>query len=439
MAGPFYVDLANPGAWNGRDGTNLLSPWLGVSGLQKAFDSVLVTEICYVKGEGDLSKFYSVAYDADNDTTLIDGEAVTWGVDATAGVGVVHITSTTATSPGTVEIEVTSGAAPADDLVITGSTSGGTITPTAAIAMKGVDIDTQAGANATGYITFIGVTDFTPTYGARAILDFNEDANSDDCITIGGAQDMYHFENIEVMGTAGSAKHGWSVPGNSADGCVWINCAANTCSGNGFNVPYAYYHTLIRCVSYNNTGHGFYVTGSGGGKEVFCAAYGNGDSGFYGVPAAVACIAHDNTDDGFENVQCISLGCLLCVADGNGDDGFFASFSQHGPGTLLGCRGTNQSGAGDCGVYSVDPVLMGWCVFDNNTDNVNIAANMLLEIPSETDGVTSTNNSINEGGAGGGDTNQGYAEAVANHNFATNYVSAADPTTRRTAITIPWT
>ena len=75
MAGPFYVDLGNPGAWNGRDGTNNASPWLGIAGLQKAFDTVAAAEVCYVRGIGDVSLFYSVAFDASSGTTMTDGEA----------------------------------------------------------------------------------------------------------------------------------------------------------------------------------------------------------------------------------------------------------------------------------------------------------------------------------------------------------------------------
>lgn len=433
-----YVDIGTIGAWNTRDGATSGACWYGLTGLQNAFDHCTEGDVCYVKGTGNANVFYSVPYDADNDTTLTNGEEVTWDsgawVDGTF-TGIVHIISTTATSPGTVEIELSAGntTAPADGDVIKGTTSGGTITAHTTIAKKGLDIDTNSGTRANGWIKFIGVNSSWAVDGTRATVTGNDLAGVNIFSFNGKA--MLWFENIEGCHTGAGTKHGWNfVTANSA--LVAINCSAHSCSGSGFYLSYCVYSIFIRCSSYSNTQYGS-SSDSTSNKFFFCSFTNNTLTGMYSSGGLVfGCISHGNTQAGCYTYSNSGVGIINSVFDSNGFDGVTISNSSvlYGP-PLIGLRITNQSVAGKSGLNLQGyQCVVGWCYFEANTDDISdhtIAA--FGPIPIE-NGTTTTNLDSESQD----DTNEGYAQAVANNNFATGYVDGTDPLLRRVAITIPW-
>ena len=444
MAGPFYVDLDSPGSWQGRDGTNSASPWLGISGMQKALDTVVAGEICYVTGTGDLSKFYTVTYDASDGTTLTDGEEVTW--DAGEGAwadgsdkGIVRVAASTAGGSGTVEIELTVGTMPSDNDVIKGTTSGHTITRAAtANARKSLDVDTQTGTNAAGFIKFIGVdADYTGRT-TRAIIDGASAATEHGFYVI-NAKDMYWWENIEVKRIAGTTKHGWCANGYGPGGHFWMNCCVNNCSGDGWGISSGYFKesAWVRCVAYSNTGSGF-NSSQANNLVLFCTARQNTGSGFGQQQYQIGCVAWYNTVNGF-NLTAAQLA-MNCVADNNQGCGFNHSGSTaNKPMILIANRVTSQNQAGtDAGMtLANEPCILGWNYFEDNGDDPaddiinDTFAYLLYE-----EGTTTDSNKYSQA-----DTNEGYVSHPALHtapDLSTNYVAADDPTLRRTAITLPW-
>ena len=89
------------------------------------------------------------------------------------------------------------------------------------------------------------------------------------------AVDMVWLENIEVKNTGGTTKHGFYWSTGTSEGFFILNCCANNCSGDGFNINTNSlgYTTFFRCVSYSNTGAGFQIGAAQyGGEFMFCAA-----------------------------------------------------------------------------------------------------------------------------------------------------------------------
>ena len=431
MAGPYYVDLGTTGAWNARDGLSSGACWYGLSGLQKAYDTVAAGETCYVKGtatmasSGVVGNFYSVAYDADNDTTLVDGEEVNWDTgtwtDGSSGSGIVHITSTTATSPGTVEIEMKTGTAPADNDEIKGVTSGGIITPSANGVLKGIDADAKAGTNAAGPVIFIGCDSSFAVVGGTTRAKINVNSQAVHGLSVTSAATLLLLKNIEIYSCGGSAKHG--ISGTSNPVIFLINCSLHNNSGAGIsgNAGFCFLST-----SYGNTGSGFHF-----GWSYFCSAYDNGSNGT--ASSAIGCVLHNNLIgiNGFSGGQ--PTLALNNVIDANTSKGIagYGTEALHGGVVIIGNRITNHSGAGDIGIdLEGELSWLGWNYLENNTGD-NIQDTALRFAISGTGTATDVEDGVSV-------DDYGYVDS-ANHDFATNYDSGDPDNVRRTAITIPWT
>lgn len=293
-----------------------------------------------------------------------------------------------------------------------------------------IDVDINAGTNAAGWIKVIGCNAAGNVDGTRFILNGN--AADIHILTAIGAADMYWMENVEVKNTGGAAKNGFNFSTSSIDGWILINCCANNCSGHGFfnsNIAFA---SFIRCISYSNTLDGFYGS-NGPNRYFFCCARDNSRDGFSTlyIDVVYGCITHGNTDDGIGVLRYNT--CLInTVIDGNADDGIELAASTGLPTPLIiGCRITNQSGAGSIGLNAnSEPVVIGWCYFeDNDGDNIQNAT-LHQFIPLEGGALTSNLEDL-------ANTEEGYVDK-ANHDFSTRYVDAGDPDLRRVAITIPW-
>lgn len=296
-----------------------------------------------------------------------------------------------------------------------------------------IDIDTQTGTNAAGWIKVIGCNASGNVDGTRFVLNAN--GGSFSVVTFAAASDMYWLENIEVKNTAAGTYYGFVGAASSSDGCVFINCCANTCGNTGFagaNLGKARY---FRCVSYSNGNHGF----AGVGKAYFCVSRDNTTDGFNSCSFILGSVSHGNSDDGLGGYGYGDVHFINTVVDGNGDDGVeITAHTELSNALLLGCRITNHSGEGDNGLITSDePCIVGYCYFEDNNDNIAGAShdatpNATFQfIPLENSSATSNVEDQ-------ADTNEGYLDKD-NHDFSTNYTSATDPHLRRTAITLPWT
>jgi hypothetical protein len=296
-----------------------------------------------------------------------------------------------------------------------------------------IDVDTNAGTNAAGWIKVIGCNSSGTVDGTRFVLNAN--GGTFHVITATGTSDMYWFENIEVKNTAAGTYHGFYASASTSAGLVLINCCANTCGARGFSLDTtnALNAFFFRCVAYSNGGSGFYDPRA----CYFCVARDNTLDGFASGGTIIGCVSHGNGDDGLGGIG-YSQHIYNCVVDGNADDGIeISSHTELRSAILIGCRITNHSGAGDNGLITLDePCIVGYCYFEDNDDNIAGAShdatpNATFQfIPLENSSVTSNVEDQ-------ADTNEGYVDK-ANHDFSTNYVSGTDPHARRMAITLPW-
>jgi hypothetical protein len=427
----YYVNIGAPAAWNGRTGLDHTgNEFLGISGLQKALDIAVVTDIVYIKGTADASKWFTAAYDA-NAGNLTDGEEVTWdhgegawgdGTDK----GVVHFSGAFAAAPSTLQIEVTTGTQWSDNDVIKGTTSGNTITASANAAASTIDVDINGGTNAAGWIKFIGVNASWNQDGTRAIIDFNSVAMHG--FTLTTVADMTWWENIEVQ-ECGASKNGFYFSGE-ARGCVFVNCCSHNNGSSGFDTIGGHIAIFIRCAAYSNTAYGYNLGLYN--RALFCSAKQNTLDGFYNNVGAylvlAGCISSDNTDDGVGAVSNTDF-IFNCVVNGNDDDGIElkASTTQYIP-LIVGCRITNQNeNAADNGIYGGgEPYITMSCYFEDNGENIDAGDTLHQNV--STDG-TGTSSNLNDTP----DADEGYVAE------GTDYGLVAAATLRRTAITIPLT
>jgi len=412
MAGPYYVDIGSPGAWNGRTGLDTSSNcWLGISGLQKAFDYVTAGNgPVYIKGTGDLSKFYSVGYDASSGTTMTDGEAVSWH----DGAGVIHCGDTSGGS-GTVEVEITSGNAPSDNDVITGTTSGQTITCTASIALSSVMINTNDGDYANGWIKFIGVNSSWVFDETRAIID----ANNANVHAFNLSKTMTWFHNIEVKRTG--TENGFHRD-SGGSGIVFINCCANNCD-------YGWYLSAINtlficCVGYANTIACY--SSYNINRKFWCCFRDNTSVGANYTSKYIGCMAYDNGSRDFGSMtNCLMLNCVA-----NGGDGDGMNIDTHTSNTnlplLIGCRLTNHSQSGKSGIDGNSrPFVVGHSYFEDNDTNMRNDS-LFNFIPDDSNATTNMEDQA--------DTNEGYTDLT---DGSENMNLNSDATMRRIAVSIP--
>lgn len=286
--------------------------------------------------------------------------------------------------------------------------------------------NTLGGTQTTGMVKWIGVNPSTHLNdGTRCTIS----AGGNNIAVWVQTGDYNYFENFRFTGSGNNDAF------EGAGGyCGFVNCSFDTCGGRGF-LNTGDRHVFIRCVAYGNV-DGFYL--SYGMKMYFCCARdnsgdginGQGTSGGYNMYIGVVC--YDNGDKGFETING-SQHLFNCAIDNNTAKGLAGGAAQLN--SILGCRITNQSGAGDIGLdFDNGIFLYGWNAFDGNTDHI---ADDTYCISVSHNG-TETNSQLNEAGAGGGDTNQGYVSLVEGaEDYSTDYTSGTDPHLRRTAITIP--
>lgn len=300
-----------------------------------------------------------------------------------------------------------------------------------------IDVDTNSGTNAAGWIKFIGCNAAGTVDGTYFTIDANSGVYH--ALTVTNI-DLIWFENIEIKnaGAGGDSKDGILFTTATATGWNFVHCSIHNCSGYGLNGGSSSYinsSSFFKSTFYLNTLGGVYDNGTLD-NYYFCSFHDNtGDGGYIGG-IFYGCIFHQNGDDGL--VVLTNAKIINCVSDSNGDDGILltAATSLYSP-QVIGTRVTNQSGDADDSGMSCgsDPFITGWCYLELNGNEAadNFINDTLMQAIVGEDYVTTSNlESLTN-------TNQGYAQAVANNNFATGYVDSGDPDLRRVAITIPWT
>ena len=233
-------------------------------------------------------------------------------------------------------------------------------------AVSGIDIDTNDGSAAAGFIKFIGCNASGVVDGTRFMLNGGGwPANILDVYS-----DWVWVQNFEVYNA-----NGYGVQcRNNVSPVVFINCLAR-----------------------NNGRYGWYFYGNHG-LLVRCGATSNGDSGYYtgyGIsPAMFACYAKNNSGSGIKTSRYDSTGRYFgCLSVGNSDDGFTPSASPTGEYALfancvaddnndhginsvaapcnfiLGCRLTNNGADGSGhGASTTNRLVLGWTFLLNNDD-----------------------------------------------------------------------
>jgi hypothetical protein len=291
----------------------------------------------------------------------------------------------------------------------------------------GAITSTLAGNETNGLIKWIGVNASGNNDGTRATISGG--GGNFNIFLLGG--DYNYFENFRFTGSG----NGCGVTNSGTHYLsAFVNCSFDTCGTYGVYASLLQYCWFIRCVAYGCGLQGFHINNND--ICIFCCARDNTGGGFQkntsGHGILLGCIAYDNGSAGYLDMNYVTI--VNCVSDNNvvGID----IQSQAGTfNVLIGNRITNNSGVGNIGLdCNTEIVLYGWNAFDGNTDHI---ADSTLAIALTHNG-TATNSELNENGAGGGDTLQGYVSTTeGSEDYSTNYVGATDPHLRRTAITIP--
>lgn len=399
----YYVDLDNPAAWSTRTGLDHTgNEWLGLSGLQKAADTVTAGNTINIKGTVICTNLKNITYDNLSGTFTV-GEEVQ--VDASNKGIVSEDTGTILT------VEVTAGVF-ADNNTMTGQTSGATADVNVTVAVKGngLDVNTNAGSIPTGYIRFIGVNSSWVNDETRAKLDGNAGTVAGCNSPISRTKQYIHFENIEVDD---SDSTGFNYGTGGYNG-LFINCWAHHCDSRGI---YSYTGDIcIRCLTTHNGGEGHYCYSSYN-RRINCVSHNNTGRGVYFYASSnleVGCIEAENTSHGIQLYNSHNI-ILFNVIDENLDG---IAVLQGTNNLCLFNRITNQS---DDGIVATagELVYEDWNLFYGNTgtDRDDTGATGLIE-----QGGNSKTDS-----AGDGYTDQ------AGHDF--NLTDSADY--RREAITLP--
>jgi hypothetical protein len=295
------------------------------------------------------------------------------------------------------------------------------------VTVAAIDVDTQTGTNAAGFIKFIGCNAAGVVDGTRLTINANDGAYHGITFT---NKALYWFENIRVTNTGIGAFHGWYWGTAGATGFILINCVGDNCGGSGFSFSSSLnFSVFFRCVAYLNTSHGF--TGRNN-KLYFCCARDNTGDGFNGTyfdVSLIGCISHGNTGDGCAPTAAVVM--FNSVMDGNAQGIDHTAGVNLYSSVILGCRITNNTISGiDC---NAEPDVLGFNYFEDNGAGAvdNVIDDTIVQLIN-TEGTIIDSNLYSLA-----DTEEGYVDK-AGHDFSTRYVNAGDPDLRRVAITVPW-
>lgn len=236
-----------------------------------------------------------------------------------------------------------------------------------------IDIDTNDGTFADGYIKFIGVksgttntppqaTDYDSGNGDNGYFILNGQDNAINGLSI--TKTKIWIENFKIHSCDGTA--GIVASGEPFD-TVLINvwCTDNAGHGVGEQLRGA---VLFRCKLNGNGGSGLYKPGQGC-CVVACEAIGNTGFGiyFYSAFSLMAdCVVHSNGNGGsFCQARLI---CINSVIDGNAGHGIDVYSAAQSAPVFIGCRFTNNNGSGKSAlsVRNAGIASLVGCYFGNN-------------------------------------------------------------------------
>jgi hypothetical protein len=288
-----------------------------------------------------------------------------------------------------------------------------------------IDVDTQTGTNAGGFIKFIGCNAAGTVDGTRFTIQ-GDGANACHLLYLAGAINMIWLQNFALKNAHGAASSGLTGDATARYGWVFINVAAFGCGQYGMALSSAAAFVAIKCTVYLNGSHG--MNNSGTGRWICCSFHDNVGNGadFSTTPTLIGCVCYDNADGFSSNF----VGILMfgSVIDGNTDDGLIVSASASNYYSVyLACRITNHTAGGSIGLdCNSEPVLTGWNYFENNT-GANIQNDSLHYFIPNLDGTTTNVEDQ-------GNINQGYTDLT---DGSENYNLRSDASLRRIPVTIP--
>jgi hypothetical protein len=258
-----------------------------------------------------------------------------------------------------------------------------------------IDMDGGQGTYDGGHLKFVGVNSSWENDGTQFVIDGGN--NNINGITV-NAKSFIWIENFKIHSCDGTA--GFGTANAVADHWVFDNCWFHDNDGYGwYGANYVRYPQFTRCKFTANTATGCYRPGQG---SVFCACQFSDNTGassrgleMVTNGSCFGCVCHNNGSDG---VYLYGLSMMAnCVFDGNAGHG--ANIGTVHAYQFVGCRFTNNAGAGKYGLYvgaNCRPTLLA-CYFGNNAEG---ASNRYDILP--VDG--STANTV----TAGSETNHGY-------------------------------
>ena len=284
-----------------------------------------------------------------------------------------------------------------------------------------IDIDTNSGSIASGYIKFVGVNSSHTEDGTRYVIDGSSLASGNEILATTG-EDYIWLENFELKGATGAGGHGLAFNTANAVGWMLLNTISHDNGGDGFRCTYTTASCLFfLCQAYDNTGDGW------GGPYydpmyALCRAHDNGGYGFEGGTyqagrLMIGCIADSNDLDGFE----LDEGRLLweCVAAWNGTGDSNVKVTGAGPAHIFGLRSTHNSAGIGLEITASKLCTLSHAYFGGNNTDIGGSYDAIKVLG---DARITT---------GGSDTNHGYTDATQS---APDFNLRSDATFRNQAI-----
>lgn len=289
-----------------------------------------------------------------------------------------------------------------------------------------IDIDTNAGTYDGGYIKFIGCNASGDNDGTYFALDGQDNNINGLAFT---AKDYIWIENFKIQncGTSGGTG-GVGIVGTTASQYgVFLNV---WCYSNRYGVysnGYIKFASLVGCRFDASDVTGVYRPNECSFVGCFISGNAGGGIGQAAKNYYCGCVFHNNTGAGLDAYN--GAMCVNCVFDANTTYGASVTYTVP-PHMFIGCRFTNQIGAGDLGLYVSSNTrtahLLG-CYFGNNATDATASRYELMNLRNA---ALNTLGGSDENEAGGG--YGGYKDA------STDDFNLRDTATlRAVAVTLP--
>jgi hypothetical protein len=231
---------------------------------------------------------------------------------------------------------------------------------------ESIDVNTNSGSAAGGYIKIIGYNGSEVLDGTRCVID--GESTRANCLT-NYDQDIIWWENFEFTGATES---GVDLTGTGINN-LFINCISHNNGIHGWDCVGSGANRWMRCLSYGNTNVGWNDP-ENGCHFFMCFGYQNGDEGVNFVHSSATVIASGFFDNGESNINLREPGnnsfVYNCFMDGTNQTGETGALYNRDWATFIANRITNCATGLDCGG---EVVLFGLNLFHNNTaDTANV-------------------------------------------------------------------